>query len=121
MNKQILTELITTAITTVLVFALFNPFNFWMPMATHLLMVATLLVSFLGLSFMLLTQLHEDEREKKLRLFSYQTGYIAGMAILVMGIIYQSFSHQVDGWMVFSLVVMIATKLFALGIHHKLH
>jgi len=121
MNKAFVIELISILVTIALVLGLFNPFNFWMPMPTHIAVVATLLVSSTVLGYLFLKQVREDEREQKLRLFSYQTGYMLGITMLLVAIIFQSFQHQVDIWIVLTLIVMFGGKLCALGFHHKIH
>jgi hypothetical protein len=121
MNKALLIELVSLALTAGLILLLFNPFNIWMPMPFHLLIVATLLISTVVLSLVLLRQLKEDEREQKLRLFSYQAGYMIGMFSLVCGVIFQSFSHQVEPWMVVTLLLMFLSKMVALSLHHLIH
>lgn len=121
MNKSTLTELTIIIITIFLVFLLFNPFQLWMPMTIHLLIIAILLVTVTLLGFLLIKQLHEDEREQKLRLLSSQAGYMSGILVLITGVIFQSFSHQVDSWLVISLVLMFTIKAITMFMHHIIH
>ena len=55
-----------------------------------------------------------DERESMHRMFAGRVGFLAGCAMLVAGIVFQSFSHTTDPLLVITLGIMIFAKIGAL-------
>lgn len=51
-----------------------------------------------------------DERENLHKMIAGRIAFLAGSAVLVIGIVLQSLSHQLDVWLVITLVVMILAK-----------
>jgi hypothetical protein len=118
MNKSLVTELFFTVVLTALIFLLFNPAHVWMPMFIHIAAIGVLLLVFTILSFIVLTHLGEDEREQRLRLSSYQVSYVLTCAVLTTAVVVQSFQHNVDVWIIVSLIVMLTSKYISLLISH---
>lgn len=118
MNKSVLLELCLSMGVGWLVVLLFNPWGLWMPMETHLMLVGVTIGLVVGLGWLALRKIKEDEREESLRLFSYKSAYMAGLIVLLVGIVKQSFLHDVDGWLVGAVLLMLGIKLGALWVGH---
>jgi hypothetical protein len=55
-----------------------------------------------------------DEREILHRNLSNRAGLIAGLIVLSIGVIAQLFTHKVDYWLLFGLIVINLTKIISL-------
>ncbi len=111
MTKDFIRELLVSSVLIVLFVLLLNPFHLWMPDPMAFLLVALLIVA-LGLYVSLvLKERPRDEREQFHILFASRISFLFGMAALALGVIVQSFQHDVDPWLVFVFVVMILGKV----------
>jgi hypothetical protein len=52
-----------------------------------------------------------DERDDANRSLAGRNAFLAGSAVLVVGIVAQGYSHSVDPWLVVALIVMILVKI----------
>ncbi|NCN07825.1 hypothetical protein GW933_04040 [Candidatus Falkowbacteria bacterium] len=110
-NKLILEIFIALVLVVLLVFCL-NPFNLWMPDMIVTIMAMSLIVVFSIFSVFIWQEQAGDERELFHRMLAGRIAYLVGSSVLVLGIIVQSFKHQVDIWLVVTLVFMILAKIF---------
>ena len=85
---------------------------FWMPMMGE--MVVLLIVTILLLLWMsfVVTEKAVDEREVQLKTQSGRVAYLAGIAVLMIGLIVQGFVHAIDPWIPIALMVMVLAKFF---------
>jgi len=98
------------AILLILLGLLLNPFHFWMPGMAEMALVACFVVVF-GLFVVLVwRERPHDEREGMHQLRAGRLGFIAGAAILMIGIVVQSFTYMLDPWLPLSLGVMVIAK-----------
>ncbi len=104
-------EILASAVLIVLVLLLLNPFHFWMPTNVEMLLVAGALATFGAVAVFVLRERAIDEREEAHRSSAGRTAFLAGAALLVLGIVVQSFNHAIDPWLVLALVAMIVVKL----------
>ena len=105
-------SLIVALVLLVLLAALTDPFMVLMPaplVTACLVAAAAFAALFSGLV------LHEgarDEREEAHRAISGRAGYLAGIALTTLGILYQGFvDTHVDMWLAATLAVMVVVKL----------
>jgi hypothetical protein len=54
-----------------------------------------------------------DEREAAHRMLSGRIAYLAGLAVLTVGLVVQGFQHSVDPWVAGALGAMVVSKLVA--------
>lgn len=86
---------------------------FWMPMMGE--MIALLIVSLLMLTWVgfVMKEVAHDEREVLLKMKSGRLAYLSGLAVLMLALIVQGFTHAIDPWIAIALAVMVVSKLFS--------
>lgn len=114
MKNNFLQEIFVSATLVVLLVLFLNPFDFWMPNALLMMMVFGLVIVFAIFSSFIWKEYAKDEREILHRMLAGRTAYLAGTGVLVLGIIIQSFRHELDPWLVFALDIMILAKTIGL-------
>ena len=111
MNKTRLSEwLVGLAIFTALVL-LVNPFGVIMTSAYILTALRLLAEAVIAFGAFVWREHYRDEREEHNAMKAGRLSYFAGGAILVIAIIVETMSHNLDIWLVVALVGMVATKL----------
>lgn len=90
-----------------------NPGNLTMPDSMVSMMIVSLIVAFLTFAGLMLKEKASDEREALHRLKAGRISYLAGVGILITGIVMQALAHAIDPWMVIALCVMVFTKLLS--------
>lgn len=79
-------------------------------MASSFILV-TLLAVFILFAVYIWKEEARDEREDQHRLTAGRNGFLVGAGLLVAGIILQTVRHQLDSWLILTLVGMVVTKL----------
>jgi len=74
------------------------------------MLVALLVIFGIFASFILKEKVF-DERDDVNRSLAGRNAFLAGSAILMLGIVIQGYSHKVDSWLVVALIVMIIVKI----------
>jgi len=111
MKNNIIKEVVVSVLLILLAILLLNPFHFWMPdmMVVGVLVFALLLFGlFAGL---IMKEDTFDERDSVNRSLAGRNAFLSGLAILMLGIMVEGYSHSIDSWLVVALVVMIVTKM----------
>jgi len=111
MKNSLTNEIIITLGLVVVAVLLLNPFHFWMPNLMIVGILVSTLVLFGVFASFILREGASDERENAHRTLAGRNAFLTGSALLLTGIIFQSFSHQVDPWLVVTLIVMIVAKI----------
>lgn len=114
MKSNFLQEVLISGLFIVLLALFLNPFDFWMPTALLMMMVLGLVVVFALFASFVWRENHRDEREGLHKMMAGRIGFLVGTALLTLGIIVQSFNHDLDPWLVFVLSGMIAAKVITL-------
>lgn len=104
-------ESLVTLVLIVTAILLLNPFDFWMPDMMVMGMLVVILVFFAILASFILKEKSLDERDDLHRTLAGRNAFLVGSAIIIIGIIVQGYNHSVDGWLVATLIVMVATKI----------
>lgn len=110
-NKK---EIISAGILIVLLLAVLNPLHFWMPGMMAMLILLIMIVIFGIFASFVLNEKARDERETMHRMFADRIAFLAGSAILVIGITIQGLRHALDPWLIYTLGAMILGKLISL-------
>lgn len=110
-NKFFLNELILSGILIILLVLLLNPFGFWMPTTILMMMVVSLVVVFAIYISFFWKENTRDEREVFHKILAGRAAFLAGTGTLVVGIIIQSFQHNLDFWLAATLGIMIIAKI----------
>jgi hypothetical protein len=113
MKSNFIQEIIVALILIAIVIFLLNPFHLWMPTMMLMSIIIALGVVFGVFASFFLREKVTDEREITHRMIAARASFLIGTTALIIGIIVQSFSHNVDIWLVITLVVMILAKIVA--------
>ena len=90
---------------------LLDPFMAFMP-TTLFMTVNGILVAVTALyAGVLWREKAQDERDALHRMVAGRAAFIAGVAVLVIGITVQTFQHHVDPWLIGALVVTVLAKI----------
>jgi len=114
MKNNLLQEISISGILIILLILFLNPFGFWMPTALVMMMVLGLVVVFALFASFVWRENHRDEREGLHKIMAGRIAFLVGTALLTLGIIVQSFNHELDPWLVFTLAGMIVAKVISL-------
>ena len=109
--KNNIKEATITICLTAIAILLLNPFHFWMPDVIVMIMLAFALVVFGIFASFILREKTADERDNVHRTLAGRNAFLAGSAILMIGIVIQGYTHSVDSWLVITLIVMILVKI----------
>lgn len=111
MESNLLQETIISLILIGLLLLFLNPFNFLMPTFVLMIMVMVLIVAFSIFAIFIWRENSRDEREGFHKIIAGRAAFLAGSAVLVIGIIIQSFQHRLDFWLVLTLAIMVLAKI----------
>ena len=110
-NNFFIKEISAAIILMLLLFFLLDPFSYWMSDMLFMMLLAGLVVIFgIFVSFVWREKVR-DEREVMLRLLAGRLSYLTGVAVLMIGVLVQSWQHDLDNWLVLSLAAMIVAKI----------
>ncbi len=104
-------EFVSALALIVLSVAVLNPTHAGMPDMTLMALQVGVLAVFCMLAVFVLRERAKDEREVSHRALAGRVAFLAGSAVLVLGIITEGMAHAVDPWLVLALVVMVITKM----------
>jgi hypothetical protein len=104
-------ESIVTIALIIIAILLLNPFHFWMPDMVVMCMLATALALFGVFASFILREKSVDERDDQHKSLAGRNAYLTGSGILMLGIVIQGYTHEVDPWLVFALIGMIVVKI----------
>ena len=86
---------------------------FWMPNMNEMLVLLVVTLLMLMWAGFVLFEKAVDEREIMLRMHAGRIAYLSGIAVLLIALIVQGFSHAIDPWVMLALGVMVVIKLGA--------
>lgn len=104
-------ELVMSVVLVLLALLFLDPLMILMPNSAIYALMAGLVLVFAAFAGLVWRERAEDEREEFHKMLAGRIGYLAGMVVLIFGILYQAFSSHVDAWLVVALVVMIVAKI----------
>jgi NADH:ubiquinone oxidoreductase subunit 6 (subunit J) len=110
MSTNVIAQLISAVLLTIAAFFLANPFGMWMPEMTYMIILAGAVAIFGAFSVFVLMEQAGDERENEHRHSAGRIAFLAGGAVLILGIIVQTFAHTLDPWLVWALLAMVVAK-----------
>ncbi len=97
-----------------LLYIIFNPWNLFMPGYIIMGFLIAAVVLYTAFAVFLWKENHGDEREEFHRLFADRIAYLAGSALLLIGIVAGELQHALDPWLVFALAIMVIAKVVGL-------
>jgi len=108
--KEILTALGLVVILTFLM----DPMGMYYHNMTVVFSITILILLFVSFSIFVWKDKPADEREEVHQSFAGRVAFLSGTALMIIGVVVQSFNHAIDFWLVLALIVMIISKLIAL-------
>ena len=114
MRRSFLKEIGLALILVILLVALLNPMGFLMSDMVLMTTVTCILVVFIVFAVFIWREQARDEREVLHRMLAGRVAFLSGSLTLIIGIIVQSFDHDIDFWLPTTLIVMTLAKIFAL-------
>lgn len=98
----------------VLLSALTDPFMLAMSAPVAMLCLVAAAAAAAVFAGFVLSERGGDEREEAHRAFSGRAGYLAGLALLTLGVLWEGFTlHHVDPWLLSALAGMVLAKVVA--------
>jgi F0F1-type ATP synthase assembly protein I len=98
----------------VLLFIIFNPWNMFMPGYAVMGFLVAAVVLYAAFVIFLWREGQGDERERFHRLFADRIAYLAGSALLLIGIVIGELQHALDPWLIYALALMVIAKIAGL-------
>jgi len=90
-----------------------NPGHLTMPDTMQSMLIIGFIISFLTFSAYLFREKSSDERDSMHILTAGRISYLVGVGTLIVGIILQALSHDIDPWLVIALCTMVFSKLLS--------
>jgi hypothetical protein len=113
MNTNGIFQITSAVVLAMLAVLLVNPFDFWMPTMLHMAVLAAAVVVSGAFSIFVLSEKAADERDNEHRQTAGRAAFLAGGAVLLAGIVIETLQHALDPWLVWALLIMVATKAVA--------
>jgi cell division protein FtsW (lipid II flippase) len=111
MRSNFTLEILGATVLFVAAVLLVNPFHIWMPEMVHMTMLAVLVAAVGALAVFVVRERATDERDDAHRAFAGRAAFLAGSAVLLLGIVMQTFAHTLDPWLVIALLAMVLAKV----------
>lgn len=111
MTKKIVSELIIGLILAILIISFLDPFMIWMPSQFVMMFLFGLVVVYGSYAIFLWREKAHDEREEWHRLLASRYSWLAGSLVLIIAVIVEGLEHDVDPWLLYSLLVMVLVKI----------
>lgn len=89
------------------------PTNLIMPTTVNTMLAVGLMTLFLIFASFIWKEKALDERDETHRLVAGRVSFLVGASVLVVAILLQSLSHDIDPWLVIALISMVASKVVA--------
>ena len=113
MSNNLIAEVVLSVLIVGLAIFSWNPFDVFMPDATAMAIACVLLIVFAVFAAFVWRERAVDEREAAHQAAAGRAAFLAGAAALTVGVVFQSFAHNVDPWLVGALVAMVLAKIGA--------
>lgn len=95
----------------VIVVLLLNPFHFWMPNMMVVGMLIATLILFGIFAAYILRETVGDERDEAHKALAGRNAFLVGSAILLLGIVIEGYTHNVDPFLVLAFTTMLVAKI----------
>jgi len=111
--KNKIFHIVIALVLVILLVLLSNPFTFWMPDGVNmllLLVLTTVMSVWVGL---IVQEYSNDEREMLHKMKAGRIAYLSGILVLTTGLVFQGINHNIDPWIVLTLIVMVMSKVIS--------
>ena len=114
MKDKLFNEISFSIILIVLSVLFLDPFMLWMPTELVYMLVGGVIIVFSVFAGFIWREREQDERAEFHKILAGRIGYLLGLGILVIGIVWQTIASHPDPWLVAALVGMVLGKLVGL-------
>ncbi len=111
MKNKLTSEILVSVLLIVLLALFLNPFQWFMPSMMVATLLCILVVIFLVFAIFMWKEKTHDEGEQVHKMLAGRVAFLAGAAVLVVGICVQEAQGKLDPWLLYTLAVMILAKL----------
>lgn len=108
-----ISEIIVSLLLIIITLAFLFTSSLLMPMNLEMLLVIGLITLFIAFAGMVWKEQPKDERDNMHRLHAGRVSYLVGLAMLVIGIVQQSLTYEIDPWLIATVVAMVSAKIIA--------
>ena len=110
-KRSLVSELFIAFLVVVLSILLLDSCNWWM--SNQLLMLINVLLVAVVVVFATFVWREQarDEREQFHRQMASRVAYLAGVSVLVIGVVVEGLEHRVDQWLIITLCAMVLAKI----------
>jgi len=112
-KNRFIFEMVSAGVLLLSAVLLVNPLQLWMPTMLHMIMLAVVVAAFGVIAVFVVFERVVDERDDAHRSLAGRAAFLVGSAILLMGIVVQTFAHTLDPWLVVALLGMVVAKIGA--------
>ncbi len=113
MMKELWPEFGSALVFCALALFLINPMRLWMPSMSHMMTIGLATIALAAFIVFVLREGAIDERDDAHRAIAGRMAFLAGSAVLIVGIVTQNARGPVDTWLVSALIAMVLAKLGA--------
>lgn len=104
-------QILSAFIILIIAILFLNPGHLSMPDSLNSMLIIALIIAFLAFAGIILKEKSNDERESFHALSAGRMSYLVGVGGLILALITQALSHEIDPWIVIILCAMVFTKL----------
>lgn len=120
-NRNLVNEFALSILLLVLVSLCLDPVQaWWMPTMLANGVLVAVIASFIVFAVFIWKEKAPDERAELHRLVADRVAFLVGAGILVLGVLWQTWHHAQNNWLLGALVGMVLTKLVTL-VYQDLH
>ena len=110
MKEKFSSEISVSILLVVILLTFIMPTKLLMPVSVEMIILLFLILFSLIFFSLVWKEKFADERENLHRLHAGRVSFLVGSSVLVLGIVLQSLKHDVDPWLVYTLVLMVLAK-----------
>ena len=114
MHDSFITEIIISCVLVALSILFLDPGGFFDSMPGYMMASLVLLVCYVLFAAFIWRENGRDEREQFHKMMAGRFAYLAGVGVLVLGIILEELGHSLDPWLVIALSGMVLAKVAGL-------
>lgn len=104
-------EVVMSIILILLLILFLNPTNLLMPETFVMMLEIGIVIAFLLFSGFIWKEKALDERDNYHRMHAGRISFFTGTTILIIGIVLQGLKHEIDPWLIYSLIGMVLAKI----------
>lgn len=106
-------EIVSALILVCIGIIFLNPGHLSMPETVHSMLILAMIIGYISFAAFIFKEKAQDERETFHILSASRISYLIGIGTLIVAIAIQASQHNIDSWLIFTLCLMVLSKLFS--------